>query len=362
MKKEQNFHGSDIEKIASFYQIPTEEIIDFASNVNPLGLSPMAKDALLDNIDIITKYPDRNYTSLKREIAHYCNVPKEFVTVGNGSTELISIFTRLMAPKKALVIRPTYSEYERELSLSGAELSYYFLEEKNDFKLDIEKFISQLNHELNLIVLCNPNNPTGLGIETTDLERIIAHCKKYKIALLIDETYVEFSPAHKNISALSLVEKYDNFMVIRGVSKFYSSPGLRFGYGITSSKEFIHYLRREQNPWSLNSIGAFMGEIMLKDIAYIQETKELIWAEKSRIQKELSRCSSLHVFDTDSNFFLVKLLKEGLTSDSVFEEAIKNRLMLRNCCKIEGLNGEFIRFCIRSPKENDKLLSFFKKM
>ena len=119
IKHKDHFHGSDLEKIEEIYGIKKEEIVSFSANVNPLGVSPLLKHTLSDQIDAITSYPDREYTSLRRCIAAYCGTETENVIVGNGSTELISLFIQVEHPKKALVIGPTYSEYEREIALGG---------------------------------------------------------------------------------------------------------------------------------------------------------------------------------------------------------------------------------------------------
>mgnify|MGYP003038939590 FL=1 len=105
---------------------------------------------------------------------------------------------------------------------------------------------------------------------------------------MIDETYIEFAPESTSLSAVSLVPEFDNFMVIRGVSKFFAAPGLRFGYGLTSNQAFLQTLLTHQNPWSLNSIGAYAGERMLKDTDYIKKTWTLIDSERTRMCTELS--------------------------------------------------------------------------
>ena len=119
MSKKVEFHGSDLEKIEEYYGIPKEEIIQFAANVNPLGLSDSVKKEHAAHLDIISSYTDRSYTSLKQVISLYCGCSPENVVVGNGSTELISLLINQRSAKKALVLGPTYSEYERELKLTG---------------------------------------------------------------------------------------------------------------------------------------------------------------------------------------------------------------------------------------------------
>ena len=113
----EHFHGSDLEKIEAVYGIKKEDITSFSANVNPLGVSPLLRSTLASHIDAITSYPDREYTSLRECIAAYTGTDASQVIVGNGSTELISLFIQIEHPKKAMILGPTYSEYEREISL-----------------------------------------------------------------------------------------------------------------------------------------------------------------------------------------------------------------------------------------------------
>lgn len=356
MKKQPEFHGSDLEKIAEYYQIPQEEIIRFGANVNPLGLSQAVKEELAANLDIISSYPDRNYTSLKKAISGCCGADASCIAVGNGSTELISLLISQRKAKKALVIGPTYSEYARELSLTRGEIYEYNLKESENFRLNIEDFLHFIEEGTDLIILCNPNNPTSSAVCLRELEFLISEAEKRNIFVMIDETYVEFAPDVSEITAVPLTKKYDNLMVIRGVSKFFAAPGLRFGYGITSNLEFLSALLTHQNPWSLNSVGAFAGELMLKDEEYKRATRSLICSERTRLYNLLKDMAGVKVYRPYGNFILVRLLKEGITSFDVFQAAIKEKMMIRDCSSFAALEGEFIRFCIMMPEDNDRLI------
>lgn len=362
MSKKIEFHGSDLEKIEEYYHIPKEEIIQFGANVNPLGLSLTVKQKIAENLDIISSYPDRDYTSLKKTIGRYCQCDPGNVVVGNGSTELISLLISQRRAKKALILGPTYSEYERELSLSGGSLCYYDLNESSDFHLDTEKFLSSIPEGTDLLIICNPNNPTSSIIPRNELDRIISHCRSKNIFVMIDETYIEFAPDTSKVTSVPLTAVYDNLMVIRGVSKFFAAPGLRFGYAVTSSREFLSMLLIHQNPWSLNSIGAFAGELMLQDEEYIKKTKKLIDSERQKLCHELEKLNSFKVYPAFANFILLRILKEDVTSFDVFEKAIRQKMMIRDCSSFKSLPGEFVRFCIMDPKDNERLLDVLRRI
>ncbi|MEH2958562.1 threonine-phosphate decarboxylase [Candidatus Merdisoma sp. JLR.KK006] len=362
LKHVDHFHGSDLEKIEQVYGIKKEDIVSFSANVNPLGISPLMRQALLDRIDCITSYPDREYTALRRQIGAYTGAPLEHILVGNGSTELISLFIQLEHPKKALILGPTYSEYEREISLGGGTSLYYPLKEENGFVLDAEDFQAQLNESLNLLVICNPNNPTSSAIPQQTMRQILDTCKRCDIYVMIDETYVEFAPDYAAITAVPLTRYYNNLIILRGVSKFFASPGLRLGYAITGNEDLMKGLNSRKNPWTINSLAAAAGELMFSDKNYITQTRELTAKERTRLCQELKTWGTLKVYDSFANFVLVRIEKEGVTAEALFEHAIRQKMMIRNCSTFPFLDNRYIRFCFMTPAQNDALLACMKEL
>lgn len=357
LKHKDHFHGSDLEKIEEIYGIHKEDIVSFSANVNPLGVSPLLRGELAEKIDVITSYPDREYTSLRRCIATYCDTEPEHVIVGNGSTELISLFIQIEHPKKALVIGPTYSEYEREIALGGGTTLYYPLREKDNFRLDVEDFLSHLNESIDLLVVCNPNNPTSSSITRKEMRYILDACKQHDIYVMVDETYVEFADNMDEISAVPLTNYYNNIIILRGTSKFFAAPGLRLGYAITGNRDLIKAINTRKNPWTINSLAVVAGETMFADTTYIKATKELISGERSRIYDILKKHPDFKVYEPSGNFILVRILKDDLTSQDLFDLAIRERMMIRDCSTFPFLDNKYVRFCFMNPEDNDKLLA-----
>lgn len=350
------FHGSDIEKICEYYHLRKEDITNFGANVNPLGLSEHVKEVIAGHLDLLSSYPDREYTSLRDTISAYCQIPAEYILPGNGSSELISLLIETLAPKHTLILGPTYSEYSRELSFSGSTQEYYHLREEEDFHLDVDDLCRTLKDGYDFLILCNPNNPTSSAILREDMEQLLSFCSGHNIFVMIDETYVEFAPDINAVTAVPFTRKYSNLMVLRGVSKFFAAPGMRFGYGITGNAEFLRKMKEKQIPWSLNSIGAFAGEEMFKDQEYISRTRELILPERERMYRAVSQMPAYKTYEPYANFLLVKIIKDGVTSYDVFERCIKAGLMIRDCSSFQCLDGEFIRFCVMMPEDNTRLL------
>ena len=356
------FHGSDIEKICEVYHLDPKNIIKFGANVNPLGLSENVKQQLASRLDILSSYPDRDYTTLRNTISEYCNVPAEFILPGNGSSELIALLIQERNPKHTLILGPTYSEYSRELSFSGSTQEYYHLREEDNFVLNVDDLCQTLEGNYDFLIICNPNNPTSSAITREDLQKLLTFCAEKNIFVMIDETYVEFAPDISEITAVTLTKEFTNLMVLRGVSKFYAAPGMRLGYGITGNLDFLKKMKEKQVPWSLNSLGALAGELMLQDKDYIHRTRELILSERTRLLQALAEIPTYKTYPAYANFILLKIQKPVLTSYDVFDTCIRQGLMIRDCSSFECLDGEYIRFCIMNPEDNTRLLNILSSL
>lgn len=350
------FHGSDLEVIAKRYHMNKDSIIPYASNVNPLGISPMARQALIDNIDAIKAYPDRDYISLKTSIAKYCGINAEQLILGNGTSDLIRLTLKTISPAKTMIIAPTYAEYARTAKLVGSKIETYMLKNEDDFSLDIDLFFKALNESFELLIICNPNNPTGQALTKDQMEQILKKCLDLNIFVMIDETYVEFVKDVDEISSVSLSQKYSNFAVLRSVSKFFAAPGIRLGYAVTSNERLLEATSNNKIPWNINTYASVAG-VMFEDEHYINLTKSLIQTERNLISSALSSRKTIKLFKPSANFILIKLLRENLTASDVFEYCIQRGFMIRDCTDYEGLGDKYIRFCFLKPEQNDNVVN-----
>ena len=362
LRHSDSFHGSDLEKIEKIYGIKKEDIVSFSANVNPLGVSELVKDKLPGHLDLIATYPDREYCALRKVISGYCGTSSDNILVGGGSTELITLFIRTVAPKKAMIIGPTYSEYERELSLFGGSSMYFPLKEDDSFVLDANSLINCLNRSIGMLILCNPNNPTGSAVSSEDMCLILDACMDNGIFVMIDETYVEFCEDYDRINCIPLAEKYTNLCRLRGVSKFFAAPGLRLGYAVCSNKKLMDSIASLKDPWTVSSLSDIAGQLMLSDSEYISATKKLIFSERNRVTRALRDIPGLKVYDPSANFVLCRITKENADADILFDKAIRSNMMIRNCSTFPFLDNRYFRICFMSREDNDRLLSLIREV
>lgn len=355
-------HGGDLDIISRRYGIDKKDIVNFSGNVNPLGLPEEVKAAVRDNLSVICDYPDVSYLKLREAIASYTGADIESIIVGNGSTELISTYIKTLCPKESIIISPAYSEYQREIELTGGSITLFPLLEEEDFVLNLDRLTALITDKTDLVVLCNPNNPTGSYV-TADKLKILLNClKEHNAYLMIDETYIEFADEVRYVSAMPLTHDYTNLFIIRGTSKFFACPGLRLGYSACSDSTLRERAASYKDPWSVNSYAELAGCVMFTSEEFINKTRSLIISERSRIRTELLKWKNIRLYDTQSNFFLLRLKREDISAADIFERLINKKLLIRDCSSFPYLDGHYIRFCIQLPQQNDMLLKELKEI
>ena len=194
------------------------------------------------------------------------------------------------------------------------------------------------------------------------MRRILDICKENGIYVLVDETYVEFAENLQDITAIPLSQYYNNIIVLRGVSKFFAAPGLRLGYAVCGNRDLVKEVVGHQDPWAINTLAAIAGEIMFTDKEYIDQTRRLISSERARICKKLDSFHGVTYYAPKANFILLKILKEDVTAMDIFEAAIQEKLMIRDCSDFPFLNNKYFRFCIMMPDKNDELLNVIERL
>ncbi len=344
-------HGGNLDLIQNEYGINKNEIIDLSANINPLGIPKINID-----LKILEHYPDPEYKLLRDSIGNYVGSNEKNIIVGNGSSELISNFIRVIRAHETLIAMPTYSEYERESKLIGSTIKYYVAQEENNFEHDIDDLLKVLSGKPNLFIVCNPNNPTGQNISNEKLETIISFCKQNNTFVMIDEAYAEFFGK----SAIHFINKFDNLIIIRGTSKFFSMPGLRLGYAVTSNLNLIEQVNKIKDPWSVNSFANEIGKVIFTDKNYITKTKNHIANEYDFIKNELAKINNLKLYDTHANFFMCQILNDKTASD-LFCHLLKSKLLIRDLTDCKFLGNKFFRFSIGLHDDNLLLTSQMKK-
>lgn len=344
-------HGGDILSYKKYYK---GEIIDYSSNINPLGMPKGLIEEFKKYYSTIVSYPDIQYRKLKDSIANYLGCKKENVIVGNGAVEIIDNFTQLF--NRIIVFLPAFSEYEIRGKVHGKEIVKLSL--TKDFKIPIKK-LEKIIGKGDLIFVGNPNNPTGNRISENELLAIYNLVKKRQGFLFLDEAFFEFCP--EDYDSVEIFKKYNfkRVAIIRAATKFFALPGLRLGYGCTSLNLAEKYNERKL-PWSINAMADVAGRYIFNCKEYIEVSKNYIEKERKYLISNLSEIEGIKVFPTDTNYILIKLLRWD--EEFIFKHMLKKGFLIRKCSSFEGLGKNYIRIAIKDRKNNKMLLEAFKEL
>lgn len=342
-------------KHGGYYGKNHQEIIDFSVNINPLGVPETLIEKLKKELEEMVRYPEIDGASGKEVLAQYLDLKNENLILGNGATELIYLFARTLKPEKVLIVKPTFTEYDKAFKLAGSSIYDYYTKDENSFNIQIEELVSKIEEvKPNVLVLCNPNNPTGVFTESNELITILEKLKEINACLFIDESFIDFTD---KASCIPLIEKY-NIFILRSMTKIFAVPGLRLGYGI-GREDIIFKLNKMKEPWTINSLAIKSVPVLLDDSQYLKKTQQWFSEEKQFLYNELKNITNIKVFKSETNFFLIKLLRYN--SSSLNEYLLTKKIFIRNCDSFQGLSDKYMRIAVRTREENIKIVSEMQK-
>ena len=334
---------------------PSSDILDFSSNINPMGTSSLVRKTIKNQLDTIQIYPDSESTQLRKNLQHYTKIPYSQIVVGNGATEIIYNFCQAFLSNKTpvLIPIPTFGEYESAAKLSGAKVSFF---KTMNLEKDVDDFISKLPNN-GCIFICNPNNPTGNLISKKALQKIIISANKKKTLVFIDECFIELVPDHDE-SIIKFIKKYNNLFILRSLTKSFALAGLRIGYGI-GSKQMISVLNKIKIPWNVSGLAQQAASAALLHSFYLTKVKKMIKKESFYIINSVSKLKNFQCNDTSTNFILIKT---KIKSKTLQKKLLEKKILIRDCSTIRGLNNNYIRIAVKTRKENEKLIKALERL
>ncbi len=353
-------HGAEVHGAAEQTGFEPQEILDFSSNVNPLGPSKKALDAARDAFSEITAYPDSNSNQLRKVIAsHFSGINRDNIVVGNGSTELMYLFAEAFLKRgdKALMTAPSFGEYESAVRKTGE--SPKFVRLGSTFQIEAEAFKTAMAG-CKMVFLCNPNNPTSKLIPKDTLTDILETALENDVLVFLDEDFLEFVDNEKSLTAISKIAKFPNLFVLRSFTKIFGLTGLRVGYGITS-KDIADVLLCSKIPWNINCLGQAAAIAAFNDEEHLKITIELIKKEKVWLQEQLSAFKGFSFESPDANFFFIDIRNADITANSLKHRMLKHGILIRDCSSFNGLNEFYIRVAVKTREENIRLIEAFKQ-
>lgn len=363
-------HGGNIFQFAHEQRIEPYEVIDFSANINPLGPSQRGLDALNDQLRYISHYPDATNDDVLNAIADTYGMDKHQIIVGNGAAELLYAICRLPGYTGAFVPAPGFSEYKEALEASKIPVRDIFYRPREDDNgkpyfevpyLALETFAAELKGQDGRIIvfLGNPNNPDGTLLDKDHIRTVASMLKDANSLLVIDESFIDFvgnDPLQDNEHSIrSLVNEFDNIIVVHSFTKFYAVPGLRIGAAFTN-ETLITQLQQYIPSWSVNTLAQAYTKATLNDVDYIKRTKQELNEERAFMYNALDAIEGITVYPPSANFMLFQVNQEGITANYINEELKKYNMIVRNCDSYVGLTNHWVRIAIKDHDTNIKLV------
>lgn len=354
-----HIHGGNLWSAAQHYGVNYKEILDFSANINPLGPVPAIYDAIKTNLDTILHYPDPQCQPLKEVLSAWTGLTTDQIIMGNGAAELIYLLMATLKPQKVLIPAPTFSEYEAAVQVAGGRVVDFYLPEEHNFKLEAPALAKQLPG-VDMVVICNPNNPTGQILTRDEVLYIVREAAKHHTFVLVDEAFIDFIPDKEKYSVASCVREFSNLFVAYSLTKFLGIPGLRLGSGLGNS-QLIKDLNDRKDPWNVNCLAQIAGLTSFDNQEHLKATQQFVHSEKNFLWAELGKINGLEPFAPSVNYILIKLTM-GWKAKSLQQRLAQFRIMVRDCSSFKNMDDSYIRVAVKDHSSNLTLIAALKEI
>ena len=361
MNRPGNEHGGDW---ASYEIEYGKAPLDFSMNVNPLGMSEKVKKAIAEAAETAERYPDPECRKLRDAIAEAEGVSADRIFCGAGAADVIYRLAKAAKhgeEPRLLITAPTFSEYEEAFASEGWHVERWLLKEEEDFAVgeDLAAAIEAVNREADggadILILCEPNNPTGIATDRAVLERILAACEKSGTTLVIDECFNGFLDDPEGHTLKGYLEEHKNLIILKAFTKLYGMAGVRLGYCLCAEAETAERLAKAGPPWNVSSLAQAAGIAALDDTEHASEGMKIVKEERQWLKEQLLELGFGRVYG-EANYLLFKGA-EGL------DEKLRGRgILIRNCDNYHGLGEGWFRIAVRSRDDNQTLIEAMRSV
>lgn len=348
--------GKPIAEVAREFGLDEADIIKLASNENPLGMPESARQAMLQAVADIGRYPDSNGFELKAAITARYDVPADWITLGNGSNDILELAARALVQAGESVIFSEYSFAVYPLATQAVGGRAIVVAAKN-FGHDLAAMAQAVTADTRLIFIANPNNPTGTFIPAAEIETFLNSVPP-QVVVVLDEAYNEYLAPELQYESIAWVKRFPNLLVSRTMSKAYGLAGLRVGFGI-AQPALTDLLNRIRQPFNVNSLAQAAAIAALNDRAFLMKSAALN-AQGYRQLTEAFAAMDLEYVPSFGNFVLVKVGKDENAGARVNLALLQQGIIVRPV----GSYGlpQWLRISIGLPEENAAFLAALKKV
>ncbi|MEM3465111.1 MAG: histidinol-phosphate transaminase [Candidatus Jordarchaeales archaeon] len=340
------------------------DIIDFSCSLNPLGPPSEIASFIMNNLDKVSRYPDDSCSLLKSELSTFIGVADDLITIGCGSTELIKAFADAFVEpgERVIVAHPTYSEYAFYCRLAGGVVEAVPLDEERGFALDVDGLFEHIDSDVKAVFLCNPNNPTSRLEPKKKVMEVVEECEARGTLVFVDEAFMDFLREGKRSSCVPEVENHRNLFVSRSLTKIFSMPGFRVGYGV-GARELVGFIDKVRLSWGVGVLEQLVAaELLRKCGPYLEKTVSLVEQEKNYLYRRISETAGYMVFRPDANFLFISVRELGVDAATVRALLLGEGILVRECGSFGKEYSTFIRVGVKKRSLNEVLVEALKRI
>ena len=346
-------HGGDI------YSHPG--VLDFSANLNPLGMPKAVREAAAQAAAGAEAYPDPSCRELAGCLSKALSVPEEWILFGNGAEELISAMGRVLSggtcsgsilsggplsAREVLLPVPAFGEYEESFRRQQCRVRHFYLKKEEGYRVP-EKILEEITPRTGVLVLCSPNNPTGICVPRSLLWKILGRCEETGTFFLLDESFLPFVKGAESLK--SELPHSPHLVMIGSFTKIFSMAGLRLGFCLSSDHGFLHALREQVPYWNVSTVAQAAGCAALQEKEYLAETIPYVEKERELLKKGLEE-KSMRVENSQANY----LFFHG--PEDLGRRLLEQGILVRDCRNYPGLYAGDFRIAVRTDEENRKFL------
>jgi histidinol-phosphate aminotransferase len=349
--------GRPISEVAREFGLDEAKIVKLASNENPLGMPDSAKKAMLKAAEDLARYPDSNGFELKNVLAKKFSVPFEWITLGNGSNDILELTTRAVAHEGDEIVFSKHAFAVYPLATQAVGAKAVEVPATSDLGHDLPAMLKAITAKTRLVFVANPNNPTGSFLTAKAIEQFIEQVPAH-VVVVVDEAYNEFLTPEQQYNAVDWVHRFPNVIVSRSFSKAYGLAGLRIGYGIAQNN-LTDLLNRIRQPFNVNSLAQAAAIAALGDHEFLKKCYDLNQAGYIQLTQAFDQMG-LKYIPSSGNFVLVKVGDQADSGPKVNLELLKAGVIVRPVGNY-GL-PEWLRISIGLPEENEVFIKALKNI
>ena len=345
-------HGGNIFALAEKMGCLPGDIIDMSSNINPLGPMPGIMAYLKENLSDLEMLPEADAGALILKFSAQYGLSPERILAGSGTTQFIYTLPMALNARQALILGSTYADYADACRMVDTTCHWEIATEDSAFVPDLDSLGAKIPG-MDLVFICNANNPTGRLIPGSDLEAI---CRDHpQTVFVIDESYLPFVPDAEGETMLD--RSLPNAVVLHSMSKIYKLPGLRLGF-LVGPEEIVEKLQKYQLPWGVNALAQTAAHFLFDEKraadAFVRKSRAYVRTEMQDFINSLSDNGLLKIYPSVTPFLLIKL-PAWMPAGQVCDVFGRKKILLRNCANFHGLSDRFVRISLKHSQINRRV-------